>query len=114
MDDWLVSVVKDKKVIDLYFSDGLRDIATIRALHKDCEIETMLLRKNSQPDNNDDDNKFVRWQSRPVRCIETGEVFSSAAACAMALGVGRCNVYKAIQRGLAVRGNHYEYKKYKE
>lgn len=109
MDDWLVSVVKDGKVVDLYYSEGLRDLSAIRVLHRDCEIETMLLRRNVRP--TDDDSLVERPLSRPVRCIETGYVYISAAACAKALGVPRCNVYKAIQRGLAIRGCHYEYNK---
>ena len=111
MDEWLVSVVKEGKVVDLYYSEGLRDIGTIRAIHKDCEIETMLLRTQSKPIKvaEEDDTKFIRWQSRPVRCVETGELYLSVAECAFALGVGRNNVYKAIQRGHGINGKHYEY-----
>ena len=111
MDDWLVSVVSDGKVVDLYFSDELEDIATIRALHKDCELEAMRLTEPApvcveQPA---EPVKRVRIQSRRVRCVETGQTYISATACAEAIGLPRWNIYKAIQRGITAAGKHYEY-----
>lgn len=110
MDDWLVSVVKGDKVVELYYSESLQDIGAIRAMHKDCEIEPIWIggdRKKSTAQ--DGIKKKTRWQTRRIKCEETGEIYESAAECAKANGVSRVNIYKAIQRGIAAGGKHFDY-----
>lgn len=48
---------------------------------------------------------------RPVRCIETGEVFESCAALARRTGIhaSQLSVYLQRRDGRALRGLHYEY-----
>ena len=37
--NYLVSVFVDGKSVNSYFSENLDDLVTIKALHKDCEIQ---------------------------------------------------------------------------
>lgn len=53
--------------------------------------------------------QHVRWDRTAVRCIETGEVYDSAAAAAHALGVGRGTISNHLAgRYPHVRGKHFE------
>lgn len=106
MDDWLVSVCKDDKVVGLYLSRGLREIETIKALHRGCDIEGFLVCRSTEkvkPSLKSEDG------CRKVICIETGEIFNSVNSCAESIGVPRWNVYRNIQRCYAVDGKHYRY-----
>ena len=107
-----MSIARGGKVVELYFSDGLRDIRAIHAMHQDCEVEAMMVGKYRDPEAIEpvyvraDD---CRRTAKRVRCKETGEVFSSVSSCSSEIGVSRWVVYKAIQRGLSVDGRHYNY-----
>lgn len=46
--------------------------------------------------------------ARPVRCVETGERFPSAAAAARSVGRAGSNILDAIRRGGACGGKHWE------
>ena len=108
MDDWLVSVEKDNKIVELYFSENLHDIDTIRAIHKGCRIKSVQIAESS---NTKDEKKHddVKSLSKRVRCAETGVIYLSTSDCSNALGIPRWNIYKAIQRGIAAGGLHFEY-----
>lgn len=110
MDDWIVSIVKNGKVTELYFSDGLRDITAIRAMHRDCDVEVMRLVSEKTATPEEQGTKVTkRFTTRRVVCFETGVVFDSAFECSEVMGVSRCNIYKAIQRGIAAGGFHFNY-----
>ena len=113
MDDWLVSIEKNGKVVELYFSKGLIDLDTIRALHKGCDVNAVRIMTRDKSvceekcQNKKDKNR--KWQIRSVTCIETGQTWNSAADCSKSIGVPRSNVYKAIQRGITAGGFHFKY-----
>lgn len=115
MDDWLVSVEKDGKIVELYYSENLHDIDTIRAIHKGCRIESMQVAENvstkiENAKTKIDKKKYdMRNMSKRVRCVETGNVYDSVLDCSNALGIPRCSVYKAIYRGIAASGLHFDY-----
>lgn len=112
MDDWLVSVVRDDKVVELYYSEELQDMQTIRALHKGCKIEAARIGdvKIGMASDGDVMQKLGSIAvSRRVRCVETGKVYLSAAECSADVRIKRWNIYKAIQNGIAARGLHFEY-----
>lgn len=46
---------------------------------------------------------------KPVKCIETGEIFNSATECANSLGTTSSIIGYAALSGVAVRGKHYTY-----
>lgn len=110
MDDYLVSVVNDGKVVDLYFSN-LEDIDTIRALHRGCDIETMRVGGTAQPKSNGDSRKKLHRQLHAVRCIETGVVYPSVKECSRETGIGVKSIYESIRRGIAAKGMNFEYLK---
>jgi hypothetical protein len=45
---------------------------------------------------------------QPVRCVETGQEFPSAAAAARSVGRAGSNILDAIRRGGTCRGFHWE------
>lgn len=47
--------------------------------------------------------------AKPIRCIETGEVFGTSALLADHLGVNRPRVTKFMRSGQIFNGLHYEY-----
>ena len=108
MDDWLVSVEKDNKIVELYYSEELHDIDTIRAIHRGCNVEAVQIAVSTSARNKKSkcDTKLL---SKRVRCIETGDIYPSSLDCADALGISRWNIYKSIQRGIATRGLHFKY-----
>ena len=112
MNEWLVSVIDGDKVVELYYSESLHDLGTIRALHKDCKVEVMRVGKY-KPAEPLPEPVYVRQDNpkatKHVRCKETGKEYVSVSACSVDIGVSRWNVYKAVQRGLAIDGKHYNY-----
>lgn len=111
MDDWLVSVVKGEKVVELYLSNELRDASVIRALHPGCELEAMRIGHGllSNPIPDEGGGEEIRLETKRVRCVETREVYPSALVCGEKLGIPRWNIYKSIQRGITAGGLHFEY-----
>lgn len=55
-----------------------------------------------------DPRVFIR-RKKPVRCIETGEVFESRAAAARAVGVADTSLQSAIKRNGTSAGYHWKY-----
>lgn len=47
--------------------------------------------------------------TKPVRCVETGESFPSAAAAARSIGRAGSNILDAIRRGGQCGGKHWEF-----
>ena len=104
MDDWIVGIVKNGKVKELYLSDGLKDIDAIRALHRDCEVETMKVFPDAPSP-----VKTEKRITRRVLCQETNVVYESVYECSDTLGFSRWNIYKAIHRGTATGGFHFSF-----
>lgn len=111
MDDWLVSVCKDNKIVEIYFSKDLREMDAISAIHRGCVFQAVKLSTNDECKKEEDIPSVEKGKnlSKRVRCIETGDVYLSSLDCAEALGIPRWNIYKSIQRGIATRGLHFEY-----
>ena len=110
MNNWLVSVEKNGKVVELYYSKNLNDFGAIRAIHPGCNVVASRMNNMQQED------KGVKEQIEPtksttrrVRCLDTGEIFNSVTDCAESLNVSRWNVYKAIHRGTVLCKKHYDY-----
>ena len=51
---------------------------------------------------------LATWKSRPVRCVETGEVFESIEAAAEHAGVSASSLSGALRKGARSRGCHWE------
>lgn len=47
--------------------------------------------------------------ARPVRCIETGQIFTSGAKAAASLHLSRNSIYQAIRRGYCAGGYRWEW-----
>jgi hypothetical protein len=114
MDDWLVSVVKDGKVRELYFSHDLREMVAIRALHPGSSFETCRIGVRQPQQAEFVPSKKLRggrpgnkaWAKRIV-CIETGETWPTVIECAKATGLPTWSLYKSVHNGNDVRGFHF-------
>lgn len=51
----------------------------------------------------------INHYTRPVRCIETGEVFPSMTAAAIHVNIHNSKIHRAIKTGCRSRGYHWEY-----
>ncbi len=110
--NYLVSAHKDGKVHHLYYSEDLSDLQTIKAMHKDCEVEVIPLsttiRKKEKPQT---DNYVISRNGKPfanrVKCIETGRIFKSVSDCSSQMTIPPKRIYKAIRRNIAAYGYHF-------
>ena len=115
MDDWLVGIVKDGKVVELYFSRELNDLQAIRTMHKGCGVETLRIADNKAPERAEyvgkekkrkDRRSGKPWAYR-LQCVETGETWSSVVECSKATGIPSWAVYKSIHYGYNAFGKHF-------
>lgn len=106
--NYLVSVCKDGKVVGLYYSEYLYEMQTIRTLHRDCSIEVIQL--NEVPNRPVRKQEDVRVPGRkPLRCVETGEVYSSVSECSRKTGIPVVSIYESVRWSIAAYGYHFEY-----
>jgi len=115
MDDWLVSVVKDGKVVDLQLSKGLLNLDTIKAVHGDCDMELFKIAQRKEEDDvpcidlTDIQEVVAREGKSPVKCIENGVVYDSVKDASRRLGIPCVNIYASIRRGIKAYGFSFEY-----
>lgn len=142
MNNYLVSVFVDGKHVNSYFSDNLDDLITIKALHKDCEIDIFDIvefvhysheqvereiarcgslwkkslayarmreepKKPVREEEKPKRKKTKKYWDRPVRCVETGQVFGSIRECCDHLGLSYKSVWNAIKSGNGRCGLHF-------
>ena len=116
MKTYLISIVCEGVVKELYYSDG-SDMQTIRALHPNCDIETVLLSESEDmvvlPEYKSIKTRNGRWANL-VRCIETGQTWKNAKECALDMGLSPTNIYKSINKRIAANGLHFEYTRIKK
>ena len=135
--NYLVSVFVDGKNVNSYFSDNLDDLITIKALHKDCDITIFdLVNFTTMPTEQVEaeiKKSGKRWQKsfdkpvvetkkskekpkrvkrekyweRSVKCVETGQVFSSIRECCEKTGIPYMTIVNCIKRKNATRGLHF-------
>lgn len=108
-DNYLVAVVSCGKVIELYYSDDLSDIATIRALHHGCDVDVLKIREKVVRE--EEGVPYIRPYRRPILCVETGEVFENIVDCAKKTGIPKDNIYKSILQHIRAKGYYFEYYK---
>lgn len=51
--------------------------------------------------------KIKKYWERPVKCVETGQVFSSIRECSEHLGISHKSLWNAINSGKPRRGLHF-------
>lgn len=135
--NYLVSVFVGGRNVNSYFSENLDDLVTIKAMHKNCEISIFDLLNFSTLTKSEVDAEIrksgERWKKsvvksdtslqrvvrktirpkvnkfweRPVRCVETGQVFSSIRECSEHLGISHKSIWNAINSGRARHGLHF-------
>lgn len=104
-----MSVVKDGKVQELYFSNDLSDMITIRALNPGCSFEKCHIDIEKQQEQEMDDKPKQgrkKWAKR-VLCVETGETWPTVIECSKATGIAKWTLYKSVYDGSSVGGLHF-------
>ena len=110
MDNWLVSIIKNGKVVELYFSDDLRDLDTIRAMHSDCDVEFGPIECGIQlPETFQRVNEVRRKLGRRVMCKETHEVYLSVKECSNRTGIPAKSIYESIRLHISAKGKNFIY-----
>ena len=54
-------------------------------------------------------DKISKMRGKSVRCVETGDVYTSITRAAQAIGVTRCVVSEALHKGYRAGGYHWEF-----
>ena len=133
--NYLISVFIGERNVGTYFSEGLQEIASIKAVNKGCEISVYDMSKLqhltqgqinsissaslSSPQQEDvihvkatkrptiqKRKKNKRWV-RPVKCVETGNVFKSIKACSEYMGISHKSIWNSINSGKPRGGYHF-------
>ena len=136
--NYLVSVFVNGRNVNSYFSENLDVLVTIKALHKNCEITifdlvNFVMLSNEQVESEIKKSgkrlkkslkkqetvkkrvvrktprqKVKKYWERPVRCVETGQVFSSIRECCEHLGISHKSIWNAINSGKPRHGLHFK------
>lgn len=135
---YLVSVFVDGKNVNSYFSFNLDDLITIKALHKNCDIQIFDLKAfvtfpqeqveieikksgqrwkqsigNTQTEkeppviNVVKRDKVNKYWERPVKCVETGQIFPSIKECSERIGISHKSLWNAINSKKPRGGLHF-------
>lgn len=135
--NYLVSVFVGGKNVNLYFSENLDDLVTIRALYRNCDIDIFDIRHSVRLSNEQVNMEIIksrnRWRQeretrtspvtapilpvvnkarkkfweRAVKCVETGQIFISVRKCSEHLGLSYKTIYNAVNSGNAKYGLHF-------
>ena len=114
MDDYLVGVVVDGKVVDLFYSKALSEVDAARVIWPSCTLEVIDLSSHVEkpaPVPAMSLDTVRRHINRRVVCIETGEVFRSVSACSRDMLIPADSIYKSIRQNIAAYGYHFIYEK---
>ena len=111
--NYLVSVSRNSKVINLYYSEDLSDLNAIKAMHRDCDVDVFRLRNKPmvRPPKEEKTETFISRNGKPfanrVKCIENDIVYSSVAEVSKRLNIPTWAIYHAIRRNIAAYGYHF-------
>lgn len=130
--NYLITVFSDGKNVGSYFSEGLSEIASIKAVNKGCEISVYDMSQlrpltkeqineissatiESHAEKTKEPPKQVRRKShdktknwkRKIKCIETGKVFWSIRECSEKMGIPHKAIWNALNSGRPRCGYHF-------
>ena len=108
--NYLIAVIKEGKVVNLHWSEALKDFRTIKILNPNCTFEVIRPAKNVV-EKTIHLKPYSRNRKNPnmVRCIDTGEIYSSIRECSKKTGIPQVGIYQSIRKGCYARGVRFEY-----
>ena len=134
--NYLASIFVNGKQVNSYFLESLDELVTIKALHKHCDINICDLRSleifSRRQVEIEIQKSGERWKKsmeraagkrsavmiprsktkkyweRPVRCVETGQVFASIKECSERIGISHKAIWNAINSKKPRLGLHFE------
>ena len=118
---YITCYVKNGKVVEQYFLDFLDEVKTMEAVGraKGFEPETYSIGYDCLPVKVEtaetDMTLSVQCQepklawNKPVKCVETGEVFATIKECQKKMGLSYKSLYNALKSGNARDGLHFTY-----
>ena len=120
---YLVCVFVGDECKDLFYSESLTMLPTVKLLHPGCEIEVFDIepyktlwdykrRKSGRRLLTAVNSYWLRKRGNravKVKCTTTGEVYSSALECSRRLNIPLMTIYQALNKKFAARGLRFEY-----
>lgn len=112
---YFLAFTKDDKVTELHvlYSDDQVKVFTAIARNKGCEVEVfgIEIQEKELPNNtitvkNITETKKKGW-SKTIRCVETGQLFSSIRECSEHLDISHKSIWNAINSGKPRHGLHF-------
>lgn len=92
------------------FREGMR-VINVTGDYEDCSIINLRLRRPKRMNNYDPNDPNSSW-GKPVRVVETGQVYRTVRQCAKALDSGYSGIYAVLrgerQRHLGLTFEYYE------
>lgn len=115
VNNYLISVVRNGKVVDLHYSDNLSDLRaiklheTVERGHKDSDFNIYPLCGYNIDVKEEGVSGLSRNGNPPnrVKCIETGVVYDSVTACSRLTGIPEVSLRKSIRSGVLAYGYHF-------
>ena len=117
---YITCYIKKGKVVELFFLNSQDEATTMEALgrKKGYETETLVMTNDWLPSRSVTEvestlyvspkkQKVKKYWDRPVKCVETGQVFKSIRECCDHLGLSYKSVWNAINSGNARDGYHF-------
>lgn len=123
MEKYFVSIFREGKCVKTMFVEGKDKLSVLRATNQGCEITAFSLdginpfkeerpkkvsKLRTLPDNKRISNRFKNW-GLTVKCLETGQVFSSIRECSDAMGIPYTTIVNCLKNGNQTRGYHFVY-----
>lgn len=112
---YLVTLWHKCKNVALLPVDNLDVLRTIRSIYKHDKVEVVDMEtfEEKKPEKKESEPKSRKRTMRPwamkIRCVETGEQWSSIAECQRQTGISFFSLNSACKTGKPVGGQHFEY-----
>ena len=103
--DWMKEKWKDEDYRQFWIDRMSGENNYFYGKHFCGELNPMYGKHHSQQTK----DKMSRIIGKPVRCVETGDVYTSITKAAQAVGVTRCVVSEALRKGYRAGGYHWEF-----
>lgn len=134
--NYLIYIFCKKKYIHSFYTDEIEDVVSYSRAFRDCEIKVLDLQElkfltksemnmkimatsleklkagiSSKPIKMEfipeKQSKIKKYWKQPIKCVETGEIFSSVRECSKHFKIPYKSLWNAINSGNARDGYHF-------
>lgn len=115
---YLISYSRNGKVIEQHFLHTVEEVEVFKAIahSKNCMADVFKLTDDTEESDltNYDDiveekhqGKIKKFWNRPVKCVETGDIYLTIRECQKKMGISYKSLYNAIKSGNPRNGLHF-------